>query len=168
MFRGAQQAMLLITVSVVLAISAVPGRAQVNRRDILVGSWHIATYDLEFQDTGERRPTLGARPNGYIVFLPNGRMMAYLEAEGRTAPQTDAERAAAYRTLSAYTGKYRVEGNKWITTVDAAWNVVWIGTSQEREFALSGDDLTVVTQWNPNPLYVGRATRGRLTFKREP
>ena len=93
--------------------------------------------------------------------------MAYLEADGRKAPKTDEERAAAYRTLVAYTGKYRVQGKKWITTVDGAWNVEWIGTDQERSFNLNGDRLSVVAQWNPNPLYDGRMTRGHLTFERE-
>jgi hypothetical protein len=101
------------------------------------------------------------------VFGSDGRMMAYLEADGRKAPQTDEERAAAYRTLNAYTGKYRVQGDNWITTVDAAWNTGWVGTEQERSFTLSGNRLNVVAQWNRNPLYGGRMTRGHLIFERE-
>jgi len=94
-------------------------------------------------------------------------LAAYLEAAGRKAPQTDEERSAAYKTLNAYTGKYRVEGDKWITKVDAAWNVEWLGTDQERFFTLSGNRLNVVAQWNRNALYGGEITRGHLTFERE-
>ena len=42
------------------------------------------------------------------------------------------EQAAAYRTMIAYTGKWRVEGNKFITKVDVAWNPAWVGTEQAR------------------------------------
>jgi lipocalin-like protein len=139
--------------------------ADANAR--IVGSWRVLTYELEFQDGGERVLPLGDRPNGYLVFGADGRMMAYLEAGGRKAPRTDEERAAAYRSMLAYTGKYRVEGGKWTTKVDGTWNVEWAGTDQERYFTLAGDRLTVTAQWNPNPLYNRRMTRGRLTFQRE-
>ena len=102
----------------------------------IVGSWRILSYELEFQDGSERRLTLGAHPNGYLMFAANGRMMAYLEADGRKAPQTDEERAAAYRTIIAYTGRYRVQGDKWTTKVDGAWNIAWSGTDQERFLSL--------------------------------
>ena len=137
-----------------------------DARSRLVGSWRVQSYEIEFQDGAERRFPLGPRPNGHLVFGADGRMMAYLEADGRKAPASDAERAAAYRTLIAYTGKYRVDGDKWITKVDGSWNAEWVGTDQERSFTLEGNRLTVVAQWNRNPLYDGRMTRGRLTFER--
>src|SRR5262249_11954675 len=70
-------------------------------------------------------------------------------------------------TINSYTGKYRVEGNKWITKVDGAWNVVWVGTEQERTFELKGKTLSVMTPWSPNPFLAGRLVRGYLTFERE-
>ena len=147
------------------AVATAQGGADARTR--IVGSWRVVSYELEFQDGGERRFPLGRQPNGYLVFGADGRMMAYLEADARKAPRTDEERSAAYRTLMAYTGKYRVQGDKWITKVDGAWNVEWQGTDQERSFTLSGNQLTVIAQWNPNPLYGGRMTRGHLTFKRD-
>ncbi len=152
---------------VILAISVMAPRVVAQNRATIEGAWKIVSYDIEFQDNGERRSPLGTRPNGYLIFSPQGRMMVYLEADGRKAPKTDEERVAAYRTLMAYTGKYRVQGNKLITNVDGAWNVEWIGTEQERSFSLNGDRLSVVAQWNQNPLYDGRVTRGHLTFERE-
>jgi hypothetical protein len=100
------------------------------------------------------------------VFTPEGRIVVYLEDADRKAPTTDAERAAAYKGLLAYTGSYTVDGGRWITHVDGAWNVAWVGTDQVREFTIEGDRLTVVAQWNPNPLFDGRRTRGRLVFTR--
>jgi len=75
----------------------------------VLGVWKLVAYDLEFQDTGERRPVFGKKPVGYIIFTSEGRMTAYLEAENRKSPETDSERAAAFRTMIAYSGKYRLE-----------------------------------------------------------
>jgi hypothetical protein len=159
----------LATIATGLALLQPVARAQSegDARTRIVGSWRVITYELEFQDGGERKLPLGTSPRGYLVFGQDNRMMAYLEASGRKAPRSDEERSTAYRTLIAYTGKFRIDGDKWVTKVDASWNVEWVGTDQERHFTLDGDRLTVRAQWNPNPLYDGRMTRGRLTFERE-
>lgn len=169
MLRVLRVVPLLTALVIVLAFAQALAQAQRNAdaRSRIVGSWRILSYELEFQDSRDRRLTLGAHPNGYLVFGADGRMMAYLEGDGRKTPRTDEERAAAYRALIAYTGKYRVQGDKWTTKVDGAWNVEWTGTDQERSFTLDGDRLTVLAQWNRNPFYDGRMTRGHLTFERE-
>ena len=169
MFRGQRGVGLVAALIIVGTFAQRLATAQrsADAQSRIVGSWRILSYELEFQDNGERRPTMGAHPSGYLVFLSTGRMMAYLEADGRRAPKTDEERVAAYRTIIAYTGKYRVQGDKWITKVEGAWNVDWSGTDQERSYTLNGDRLDVVAQWNRNALYGGRMTRGHLTFERE-
>jgi len=133
----------------------------------IVGSWKVVSFDVEFQDSGERRAIYGKSPRGYIVFTPEGRTMSYLEAETRKAPTTDEERVGAFRTMLAYTGKYRIEGDKFTTSVDGAWNVAWVGTDQVRTFKLEGNRLEIVTQWNPAPMYNNRVTRGVLVWERE-
>lgn len=50
-------------------------------------------------------------------------------------------------TLVAYTGTYRVEGDKWITSVEVAWNPAWVGTEQSQSFKVEGDRLQVLTPW---------------------
>lgn len=133
----------------------------------VLGVWRLVAFDLEFQDTGERRPTFGKKPNGYLIFTPEGRMMAYLEAENRTPPKTPEEQAAAYRTTIAYTGKYRLDGDKWVTKVDGSWNVAWVGTDQVRFFKFQSDQLHVVSQWVRSATYDNRMVRGFLAWERE-
>ena len=94
-------------------------------------------------------------------------MMAIIEAEGRKAPSTDADRAALLSSVIAYSGKYRVEGNRWITTVDTAWNPAWVGTDQVRSYELVGDRLTVTAMWQPAVNISGApVARGILQFER--
>jgi hypothetical protein len=66
-------------------------------------------------------------------------------------PQTKDEQSAAFRSMIAYTGRYRVEKDKFITTVDLAWNEAWVGTEQVRFWRVDGDKLGIITAPMPNP-----------------
>ena len=136
-------------------------------REQLIGVWKLQTFELEFQDTGERIEPFGAHPNGYGIFTREGRTIAVLTAEGRAAPRTDADRAAAFKDMIAYTGIYRIEGDHWITRVDTSWNESWVGTDQIRFFQLDGDTLSVTSNFRPSPNYDGRIARGHIKFVRD-
>jgi lipocalin-like protein len=146
----------------IMMFCALPGLTAESEQ--LVGLWKLQTYDLEFQDTGEHTAPFGAHPNGFGVFTPEGRTIAILTAEGRKAPQTDANRAEAFRSMVAYSGMYRLEEDRWITKVDIAWNESWFGTEQVRFYRLDGDTLTVTTPWLSSLNYEGRKVRGTLTW----
>jgi hypothetical protein len=49
--------------------------------------------------------------------------------------------------MVAYSGMYRLEGDKFITKVDVSWNPAWVGTEQVRFFRFEGDRLQVTTAW---------------------
>jgi lipocalin-like protein len=133
----------------------------------LLGVWKLEVLYTEFKATGEKKNVYGERPNGYLIFTPQKRMMALLTAEGRKKPGTDEDRIAAFRSMFAYSGIYRVEGDQWITKVDVAWNETWTGTDQMRSFKLEGDKLTVISMWQPNPNLPGTPeTRGVLVWSR--
>ena len=135
-------------------------------RGKLVGVWKLVSWESEFQDGSGRRPVMG-KATGYLILTAEGRMMAVLEAEGRKPAQTDEQRAALWRTTVGYTGIYRVEGDKWITTVDVSWNPAWHGSEQVRFFKLEGDRLQVSTDWGRHPtLPGGPTTRGVLMWER--
>jgi len=133
----------------------------------LLGSWKIISYEREIQSTGERQPIWGKNPTGYIIFTPEGLFMAVLTGEGRKAPSTEHDRAELFNTMFAYTGRYRLEGDKWITKVDVAWQPARVGTEQVRYFRFDGDRLQVITAWMP-PLTPSEQGMGRgiLTFER--
>lgn len=132
--------------------------------DRMLGIWKLETFDVEFQDSGERRTPFGLSPNGYIIFTPEGRMMALLTPEGRKPPQTDPERAEAFKSMYAYSGTYRFEGDRWITKVDTSWNEAWTGTDQVRYYRFEGEKLVVTSAWAASPNFDGRRVRGILTW----
>lgn len=132
----------------------------------LVGVWNLVSFDVEYQDTNERKPQFGEKPKGYLVLLPEGRMMAILTAEGRKIPKTDEDRLAAFRTMIAYSGNYRLEGDRFVTKVDVAWNEAWTGTDQTRFYKFEGPRLLIVSAWLPHVNEPGRTVRGILTWER--
>jgi hypothetical protein len=133
----------------------------------LVGVWKLVSYQTEFQDGSPKRAMFGEHPTGYIIFTSEGRLMAVIEAEGRREPSTDSERAALLKSLVAYSGKYRVEGDRWITSVDTAWNPAWDGTDQVRTFQIIGNRLLVTSTWQSAVNFPGSPpSRGSLVFER--
>lgn len=65
---------------------------------------------------------MGEKPTGYASFLPEGRVFFVLTGEARKPAKTDQEKAELLGTLVAYTGTYSLEGDKWTTNVEVAWN----------------------------------------------
>ena len=91
-------------------------------------------------------------------------MAVVITGEGRKAPTTDTDRVELFNSLVAYTGKYRVEGDNWITTVDVSANPAWVGTEQTRSFRVSGDRLQEMTAWFARP--DNRIARAVITYER--
>ncbi len=120
-------------------------------REKILGIWRLVSFEVEFQATGEREHTRGKSPTGFIIFTPEGRMTVLLTNEGRKAPKTDQDRADLFNAMVAYTGMYRIEGDKWITKVDVSGNPALVGTEQARFFRLDGDRLQEITQWTARP-----------------
>ena len=135
--------------------------------DKVVGTWKLVSYEVEVQATGQKGPVMGEKPTGYATFTPEGRVFFVLTGEARKAAKTDQERAELLSTLIAYSGTYSVEGDKWITNVDVAWNPDWVGTKQVRDFKLEGERLMVLTPWRVMPNWADKGlTRSIVTFER--
>jgi hypothetical protein len=130
----------------------------------VVGTWRLVSFEREYQAGGEREYPMGKAPTGYILFLPEGRMAVIITGEGRTAPTTDQDRAVLYNSLVAYTGRYRVDGDKWITTLDVSANPAWVGTEQTRSFKIDGNRLQEMTAWMARP--DNRMARALITYER--
>lgn len=131
------------------------------------GVWKLVSYQVEVQSSGELMNPMGKNPTGYVIFTPESRVWFVLTAEGRRPGKTVEEKAELLDTVIAYTGTYRIEGNKWITSVEVAWNPAWVGTEQSREFKADGKLLQVLTPWRVMPNWADKGmTRSIITFER--
>ena len=134
----------------------------------IVGTWKLVSVEYEDAQTKERTPVLGQHPHGYQIATPQGRWIALVTADGRPVPKTDAERAKALRTMIAYSGRYRVEGDKVITKVEVAWNEAWVGGEQVRFLRFEGDDvLHIESPPMPHPNMYGKVVRVIVVWQRE-
>jgi hypothetical protein len=131
------------------------------------GAWKLVSYVVEVQTNGEIILPMGRNPTGYVYFSPESRVWFVMTGDGRKPAKTNDEKAELLDSLIAYSGKYRLEGDKWITSVDVAWNPSWIGTEQSRNFKAEGARLQVFTPWRVMPNWADKGmTRSIITFER--
>ena len=156
---------------VAICVMALVGTARVALAgdNPLLGTWKLKSFVRQDVATGERRPALGERPEGYLGYAPDGRMYALLVAGGRVVPAgdqpTDAERVQLHKSMVAYGGTYTIAGNKVVHHIDIAWNNARLGSDQVRFFKLDGDRLTLTTERNKSPID-GSEGFGVLEFER--
>jgi len=136
-----------------------------DEEDKLFGTWKVLSAVVEDVQTKEKTPLYGEHPKGYLILLPRGRMISLLVSEGRKEPQTDEERACAFRSMVAYTGRFTVEGNKWTTKPDVAWNEGYM-MDQVRYFKLDRDRLIVETAPAMSPDF-GKVVRFTVVWQKE-
>ena len=133
----------------------------------IIGTWRLVSFDAEDQATGDRWPTFGKAPKGRLMLMADGYMMVVLTAEGRQPANTDADRAKAFKSMFAYSGKYMIEGERFVTDVDVASLVEWTGVQQVRTCRFVGSTLQFISKWAPSPFDPSRTTRGIIEFERE-
>jgi hypothetical protein len=135
--------------------------------DALAGSWKLISCLMEDVETKEQKPLWGESPNGRLVLTADGRWIVVQTAEGRKPPKTSDDRIAAFLSMLAYSGPYRVEANAIIIDVDIAWDESWVGTEQVRYFRLKGDELHFEAVPQPMANFGGKLLRAILVWKRD-
>jgi hypothetical protein len=127
----------------------------------LVGTWKLVSAVTEDAATKEQVQLWGERPGGYLVLTQGGRWIVIQTAESRGVPKSGDDYRAAFQSLLAYSGRYRIDGNKITIEVDVAWDESWTGTEQVRFFRLEGNRLFIEAA--PANLG-GKVLIGRLTW----
>lgn len=135
----------------------------------LVGSWRLLSATATFSDTGECVETFGPKPNGHMVFSPGGRITFLITRPDRQPPANDAERAALYDGMIAYSDRVRLDApGRIVTTVDVSLIPSEVGGEKSRRFTVDGDRLTIGLDKQVNRFGGGRETASELTWVREP
>lgn len=147
--------------------AVVPDGLALEGRARLTGTWRVISVDTEFQSSGKREPAFGPDPNGFFVFTPEGRAMALVTAKDRQSGNSLEQLAALCRTMMAYSGTFRIEGDTLVIDVDVSSNQAWTGGAQERFIKIAGDAMEMVTPWMPSPFHADRpVVRGVLNLER--
>ena len=106
----------------------------------LVGTYKIISQDLLVDGTALY--PVGKAPHGYLVLTPT-RFVGFHTGDNRKFGTSAADKVALFETLVGWSGTYRIDGGKIILAVDASWVENWNGKDQVRNWALSGNRLTL-------------------------
>jgi hypothetical protein len=148
-----------------IAGPAICGSARAGDAEALVGNWKLVSWQVVTDN--EAQDPFGAHPTGYLIVTREGRAVALTTAENRKSGEGDAERAALHKSMLAYTGRYRVEGSDFITTVDVSWNESWNGSEQRRHYRVEGDKLFIESAPAPSITSPGKTDFRRIVWERE-
>lgn len=145
---------------------AIPLAAPAAERD-LYGTWKLVSQSRKLTDTGEIIQLRGKAPTGYLSFGPDGRMMQITLSEKRPKPEslaklTDQQRIELFRTMNAYAGTYKLDGNKLTYRLDITHNELPEQRASAREIKIEGRKLTIVGEPSPGLVEDGRR-RGSTT-----
>lgn len=133
----------------------------------VIGTWELDSIQYEDAVSGERFDMYGSHPSGYIVINPDGHAFVLITADERRPPEKAADGATLFQSMMSYAGKYRLEdGNRFVVAVTAAWHPSWVGTEQVRDFAVSGNSLSIATPVQTHPNFPGRTGRGIVKWHR--
>ena len=140
-------------------------------RDSLLGSWNLISFDFVREDGATAQP-YGDRPQGQLLYTPEGRMGVHIQRRNRLVAHTDdwteatlQEIESAFRGFIAYAGSFTVDEEQGCNYHDvelASW-MNQEGTRQVRSYELAGDDLTL----SAAPRFLaGAMTSTRLVWER--
>ena len=134
----------LILALILVLLLATPSMGQQS----LVGTYKLVSYFVEIDGTPSE--PMGKAPHGYNVMTPT-HFVVFYTSDNRKFGTSVAEKAALFDTLAGYSGVYRVEGDKMISTVDASWVENINGVTAVSTWQLSGNRLTITNAPTPWP-----------------
>ena len=106
----------------------------------------------QFEDVS--RWPVGRYLREVVAVQPDGRVLLFAGAK-------------AFKSMFAYSGRYRLEGESFVTEVDVASLVEWTGAQQIRTCRFVGPKLQFISKWAPSPFDPSRTTWGVIEFERE-
>jgi hypothetical protein len=169
--KRAEEAMRRKAMMLVVAVFSLlgPALAQEDVADRqLFGSWRLVSFQLKvIGEEGAPTEPFGSHPFGRIILTSGHHMMVFISKSDRTPPSNQAEAAALLSSMTAYTGKFRIAGDKFVTTVDGAWNEFYKGTEQVRFLVLDGSSLKIRTAEQASAILPGKKTVATLVWERE-
>ncbi len=105
-------------------------------------------------------------PAAYLMFTPLGRLLSMLTRPSRAQWGAEREGEALFRATFAYSGRYRLEDDRWVTRVDRTWNDAWTDAVQAHSFHMESDGLSGFTPWLLGDKEGDRLQRMLFGFKR--
>jgi hypothetical protein len=126
----------------------------------LVGTYKLVSIKAEID--GKLRDDRTKPPHGYLIITPKYYAVFYTRQD-RKFGTSDADKAALWESLTAFTGPYRIEGKKIVISPDVSYNEIFNGNRQTRDLELNGKGITLSS--GPRPY--GRDPSKKIVLRQE-
>lgn len=110
----------------------------------ITGTWVLESW-RRFDANGGVSAPFGEKPEGMLIYAPDGNMAVMMVPRERPRLDTDdplggceSERARAYSSCLAYVGRYHRDGETVVHELEASLFPNWSHTSQARPLVLDG------------------------------
>jgi hypothetical protein len=135
-----------------------------------VGTWTLVSATATDENGQGARTPYGKNPTGMLIYNADGSMSIVISNQGRKplsvadreAAPAD-ERAQAFASFLAYSGHYKVAGDKVTHHIEVSSVQNWVGTDLVRTLQVNGDRLVLKT---PPSRLGGRLQLVELTWQR--
>lgn len=128
-----------------------PSEADRELQQRLVGTYRLVEVESVDEDGAVDRP-FGTHPDGLMAYTAEGFMVTVLARsdrpnfpDGDIMGGTEAQRADAFLTASAFAGSFEVRDGTLVFALQSATFQNWKGTVQVRDVTLADGILTLTT-----------------------
>lgn len=136
----------------------------------LVGTWKLVSASSTDAAGAEIEPPYGADPVGFLTYTPDGRVTALISYSGRKPlsmgakpPALLEEQAQAFKTFLAYGGRYRLEADKIIHSIEISSIQNYVNRELVRRVKFEGHQLVLIT---PPTMVNGKMQTIELAWQR--
>jgi hypothetical protein len=137
--------------------------AQNNR---LAGTWKLVSASSTTSKGEKNDAPYGSGPAGFLTYTAEGRMTSVISYGGRKLLSVGAnaeERAQAFDTFLAYSGRYSLSDDKVIHHVEVSSIQNYVHKDLIRNLKFHGDQIVLIT---PPTLVNGKIQTIELTWQR--
>jgi hypothetical protein len=140
------------------------------QNDKLVGTWKLVSASSRAATGEHNEPPYGSNPAGFLTYTEDGRVCAMISYDGRKllsagakTPILLAEQAEAFKTFLAYCGRYRVNGDKVIHSIEISSIQNYVNRELVRTLKFQGDQIVLMT---PPTMVNGKIQTIELVWRR--
>lgn len=143
------------------------GTDAVLRDERLYGSWRVIGAKGVLVDADGTRTESESAQEGILIFTPEHRMIAFVLRPGRMPASHDAERLELFKSMAAYSGKFRLEPDRYILDIDWSSTALNQGEPQIRDYTIEADTMKIEVALHANIHDPTKKNANTLTLRRE-
>lgn len=145
-------------------------REMTSHNQQLVGTWRLLSASSKDSSGQPLEPPYGSNPAGLLSYTQDGRVTALISYSGRKplsagikGPVLIEELAEAFKTFLAYGGRYRLDGDNVVHSIEISSIQNYVNRELVRTVKFQGDEIALLT---PPSMVNGKIQSIELIWRR--